>query len=448
MKSGGPVLRPPTPPRPGARLRRPWALIAIAVLARPPAAGGQDFAPETVRVSLEEAIEVALRESPSLTRADAGLAMAAADRLDAIGSFLPSADLGYGYQRSNTGRLDPTGQAITQQSHTLQLGANVELFDGGRRFANLRSTARGLDAEQATVRSERLETVLAVKETFFGAIAARDLLRVEEQRVARLEDQLEFVRRQLALGRATRSDELRSSVDLNNARLDRLNAQFAIREATFELATVMGVAEPVAPLEEAELETPAFPLSREEVVAMALEQGPSVVAARASADAARAAVSAARSAYWPSLSLRGGQSWRNEGFPPEDGSWSVSLQANMPLFDRLGREAAVDRSQALARIATADAREAELSLRTEVEAAYNALEAARAGIDLAAETVELAREDLRVSEERFRVRLATILDLQAAQIAFHEAEIDLIQRRFDLALAVAELEALIGRRLP
>lgn len=423
------------------------SLTAVIALTVP--APAQERLPELEadlrRVTLEEAIETALARSPALSLADADRDATAADRLAARGAFLPSADLSYNYLQSNTGRLDPTGQEITRTSHAFQVSGSYELFDGWRRFRDLAAAAKRLDAEDATYREERYGTILAVKQAYFAAVAARDLARVEADRVARLEDQLEFVRRQLALGRATRSDELRSSVDLNNAKLALLNAEFEVRESAFELARVAGVDEPLAPSAEASLELEPVEISRDEVMALALADGPSVVATQASTDAAEAAAASARSAYWPSLALSAGQSWRDDAFPPDDGSWSLRLVASYPLFNGLQRESAVQRANARVRAAEASQRSVELALRTDVDAAYNQLALARAGIELATETVDLAREDLRVTEERYRVRLVTILDLQAAQIALREAEVERIQRRFDHAIAVARLEALLGR---
>ena len=72
---------------------------------------------------------------------------------------------------------------------------------------------------------------------------------------------------------------------------------------------------------------------------------------------------------------------------------------------------------------------------------------ATASIELAEQSVELSREDLRVSSERYRLGLATILDLQTAQIAVSQANVDLIRRRFEYQIGVASLESLLGRRL-
>jgi outer membrane protein len=52
-----------------------------------------------------------------------------------------------------------------------------------------------------------------------------------------------------------------------------------------------------------------------------------------------------------------------------------------------------------------------------------------------------------VQETRYKAGATTILDLLTAQVQLTEAESNLVQARFASRLALAELEALLGRRL-
>ncbi|HYO47728.1 MAG TPA: TolC family protein [Gemmatimonadota bacterium] len=408
----------------------------------------QEPLPEAPRITLAQAIESALARNPALAQADAQRDATAADRLGALGAFLPSVNMTYGYQNSSTGRLDPTGAAITQESHAFLFSGSYDLFTGWQRTSDLKAASLRLEAEEAGFAEQRYATVLAVKEAYYAALAARDLYEVEADRVERQVDQLEFVERQVELGRATLSDQLRSKVDLNNARVALLGASNAILQTRLVLSEAIGLDEVVAPTEEDTLAMAPLSITREQALTMAEETSPGVEAAEAFAEAAQAAVTSARSSYWPTLSLGASQAWRSEAFPPEDESWSMSLTARYPLFNGLGREATLRRARAQEDGARAGARAAVLATRTSVGAAYDQVDLARASVELAVETVALAREDLRVTEERYRVGLATILDLQTSQIALLQAEVDLIRRRFDHAIGIARLEAQLGRSLP
>jgi outer membrane protein TolC len=278
-------------------------------------------------------------------------------------------------------------------------------------------------------------------------VAAAELVRVEEARLRRQRDQLRFVRNQVEVGRATRSDVLRSEVELNNARLGLLQAENDARDATFRLSAAVGVEARVAPAPGASLEAPALERDRDELVRAALEAAPALERARARTRAARSDVESARSTYLPNLTLSGGWAWQNSEYPPANRSWSVSLSGQYPLFNGFRRETQLFRAETQVRLAEAQERATELGIRADVDAAYSTVEAARAGIRLAERSVELTREDLQVTRERFRLGLATILDLQTAQINLQEAEADLVRRRYDLRAGIARLESLLGTDL-
>lgn len=435
-------------PAHGGRPLRAATLVLALVTGAVPATAQQMMDPPEFRpVTLEEAIEIALRRSPTLEQARTNIESAEHTRLAAVGNFLPDLSMSYGYSNASTGRLDPTGQGIVSTSYSAQLSASYNIFDGWRRFSDLNSARLGVREQNARFRETRYETVRLVKQAYFNAVAARELVGVEERRVERQEDQLAFVEQQLELGRATRSDLLRSQVDLNNARLALLNAQNDARTTTFQLTAVVGSDTRIGPVEEASLETAPLPLDRERLMQLAERSSPAVQTARAATEAAESEVSSARSAYLPSLTFSGGWAWSDQEFPPTDRSWSLSLRGSYPLFNGFQRETQVFQAQARAELAAAQERATRLNLRSDLEAAYSSAEAAQAGIDLALQSVALSEESLRVEQERYRLGLSTILDLQAAQISLSQAEVDLVQRRFDYQLAIAQLEALLGQDL-
>ena len=428
------------------------AVLAVAALVGAGEARGQEGGEwssgvEARSVTLAEALELARLNAPALEQRASQLEVAKYGEMTAWGQFLPDLSLSYQYNNSSSGRLDPTGQTITTTSYSAQLNTQIDLFRGGRRFSDLRGAKRGVDASSARLRETEYLTRESVKISWYNAVANRELVRVEADRVTRQEDQLRFVEQQLELGRATRSDVLRSQVDLNNARVALLNAQNGARTAQYALAEAVGVTEPLAPVTEAALEVEPVGASREELLNLALTASPALTAVRAQAAADEAAVSSAKAAYLPSLALRGGWAWAKEEFPPRNRSWSVALFGSLPLFDGFNRERALYQARATLDQTRTTERAEELALRKDLDQALGTIDAAAASIDLAEQTVELSTEDLRVTQERYRLGLATILDLQSSQIAVRQAEVDLIRRRFDYQIGLARLEALLGADL-
>jgi len=68
-------------------------------------------------------------------------------------------------------------------------------------------------------------------------------------------------------------------------------------------------------------------------------------------------------------------------------------------------------------------------------------------ISIASDNLAAATEDLRVQNERYRVGAATILDLLTSQAALTQAEVNVVQTRFNYLIARAQVEAVLGRTL-
>ena len=424
-----------------------WVTGILAVVLGVPAAAQQ--APQQLEVTLKEAIQRALQVQPAMVQAQGRQRTAGAGRQVAWGSFLPNVSVSGFATKNSKQRFDQNSQRLIPpvQNYGSGLSANVDLFTGLRRLANLRSASATLDAEEAGVVTQRFQVQLDTKRFFYNALATEELVRVAQSQVRRAQQQLQISVEKLRAGSATRSDSLRSTVDYGTARINLLEAQANLAGAQADLGRQVGVDQPVRAVPDSALpplpDTTAFR-------GAALESAPQVQRADAQARAARADVWSARSQYIPTLNLslgssRGDTLFNNALVANEVHNWRVSL--TWILFDRFSREqlqvsASVSRDNAVA--AAADTRRL---VNADLTKQIAALATAYEKIDIARANVAAATEDLRVQNERYRVGAATILDLLTSQASLTQAEQNFVQVRFDYLIARAQLEALVGHEL-
>jgi outer membrane protein len=178
-------------------------------------------------------------------------------------------------------------------------------------------------------------------------------------------------------------------------------------------------------------------------------KSPRVQSAAAEASAARATVSAARSAYWPTLALSGNTNW--SGSQSNDYNFlnqsQLSLGLRWELFDHFDRELGIAQREADRDVAEATAADVRRGVQADLELRLAELDAARSRIEITRTSVVAAGEDLRVQQERYRLGASTIVDVLTSQEALNQAEVDVVNARFDYLRAKAQLEALIGRKL-
>jgi outer membrane protein TolC len=193
---------------------------------------------------------------------------------------------------------------------------------------------------------------------------------------------------------------------------------------------------------------PALPLSLDAAVTTAAEQGPAYQIAAANERAADAFFRGRRSVYFPQLSVGANlTSFDDQFFPNNLQRSSVSLSLAFPLWDGLQRELNLTRARVARDVARAIREDAERAARTDVTQAYSAYQTARTTVDYSARAVVVAQENFRVQEARYRAGASTILDLLEAQSRLTESQAQLVQSRYATRLALAGLEAVLGRRL-
>ena len=405
-----------------------------------------------LEVTLNEAIRRALDVQPAMAIARGDQRNTGADRRTAYGAFIPSVSVGASAARSNVGRIDgATGRPIPPEyTYTGTFSASLELFDGFERFANLKATSALNAAADAGYVNQRFLTTHQTKQLFYTAVANEALVLVAEAQLKRAQQQLQISVQKLRAGSATRSDSLRSTVEVGNARIDLLRTQGNLLAAQADLGRQIGVDGLVRPAFDSTL--PAMP-DTADLRRTALSISPAVEQAEAQASAARALVWSARAQYWPSVVVsyinnrQGSEnpSWPLFGNYPETFQWRFGL--SWPLLNGFVREAnqvgaSVSRDIAVAR--AADTRRMINALVTQQMAT---LETSFEQIQISDDNLAAAREDLRVQNERYRVGAATFLDLLTSQAALTQAEVTVIQTRFSYLIARSQLEATVGRTL-
>ncbi len=183
-------------------------------------------------------------------------------------------------------------------------------------------------------------------------------------------------------------------------------------------------------------------------MAEAAAHGPSYRVALAREGAANAAFKAERGSFFPQVTLFGQYQGFDEAFLPDAFTRTVwGFQVNLPIWNGGQREIALTRARTNRDAARAAMRDAALAVQRDAIEAYQNYITARASTELAQQGVIVARENLEVQNNRYRAGATTILDLLAAQVAMSEAEAGLVQARYATRLALAGLEAIIGRRL-
>lgn len=412
-------------------------------------------------ITLDQAIAAARHNAPGPIAARGAVRSNEAARRAAVGAFIPSLNVSAGASRPYGGRqqfTNNTGTVITtnagQWTYSNGFSVSTDLFNP-QNIPNLHAARAEVNAARAAEVAQNYATSLDVATQYYGALSARESEQAALAQLAQAEEQLAASVRRVRAGAATRSDSLRSFVDLATARIALLTAHTNLRSANAALSRLVGSPDVVTAMPEDSndvvmLGRPA--LDSATVVQLALA-GPDVAQARASLTAAQARRSAARASYLPSVGAgysRSGNGAARFGFGDDPYSYSgqLSVSLSYPVFNGFSRESQNVQAQVAATNAEASLRDAERNARQLGVQYWDELRTAREQMIAQQAAVIAAEEDLRVQRARYDLGVSTLLDVLTSQTQLNQARVNVIAARFNLRLARVRIESLIGRDVP
>ena len=422
------------------------ALLALQVAAADTVPAAVDTVP---RISLGEAIRRSARLDPDYVEALGDIQNAEWGRRAAVVAFfVPAISLGLDETKYSTEFFNPSDPA--NPTSTLVVGsarADYEIFSL-RKFAELGRTKAEVESAEAGELEQRFRAALETESSYYDVLVNQELARVAQERASRALEGLGVARARVASGAAVQTDSLQILLELNRARVGLLQDEARLRVARLALGRRVGTPGGVdaVPLDSAR--APDLPLTLVEAMTQAVEQGPEYRAARASERAAEAAVRARRGSYLPSVFLSANETTFGDNFYPVGLTRrTLTVSLSYPLWDNANRELNYARARNAREVARAVRADLERAAEVDVTAGWEAYQTARATSDFSEQALIVAREVFRVQESRYRAGASTILDLLDAQSGLTQAQADLVQARYAARLALAGLEAILGRRL-
>ncbi|HSJ65814.1 MAG TPA: TolC family protein [Gemmatimonadaceae bacterium] len=434
---------------------RLWAaLLLVPTVLSAQATGAAGARP----ITLDEAVTQAQRNAPATVQAR-GLERTSRQQVsNAYASFIPSLSVNAGGTRQFTDAqtIIRDGQTVTLPSepwsYSTGMTFNLELFDGGRRLYDLGAARASVNAAEANFITQRFNVSLQVKQQYYNVLAAHESESAALAQLEQAEQQLRAATARVTAGVATKSDSLRSLIQVGNARLALETARNNLRVANAALTRLVGAtdlvtANPADTLAEIE----PLGLDSATLAQLAID-GPVVNQAEANLSAARATRRAANTRYLPTINAsyqRGGSGTGRFGLGDDPYNYSGALRLTMsfPLFNQFSREDAIVRADVSRENAQAQLRDSRLAAQQNLTQHLGALRLAEQRIEIQQASVEAAEEDLRVQQQRYALGASTLLDLLTSQTTLNQARAALIAARLDYRVAKAQLEALVGREL-
>jgi outer membrane protein len=425
-----------------------FLVISFAVLGS--AVQNEGMMPEKA-LSIDQCIEIALKNSPLIAIAEGGVRKSELNVGDARAEFLPDINLSGGYY------IDKNYNTFewNQNHYDLTLSASMQPFNNGRTYLDVERADANLTSAREGYRLTRMNLIMEVISRYYNLLNAFGMLDLREGTLEQKKYQLDFSKAQFELGMVPRADTLKARAAFEGARVDshEANGELLIRRA--ELNEVMGLdLDTAIMIEDVELKALEFP-GFDSILDVAYRERPDIKQQEASVLAGKYNMMIAWINRLPTLTLMGGyslnaESFAFEGLPitrpnwDDNSDWSVGLTLSFPIFDggiksRAIRKANIDLNNAKLGYENLK-RQAQL----EVKSAHINLENASKKIELTRRLVASAEESYEAALGRYKNGLAPITEVIDAEVALTEGQVNFINSKYDFLEAEALLEKVTG----
>jgi outer membrane protein TolC len=457
-------------------------LVAFALLPAVATAqsSGADAARDTLRLSVDDAVSIALRQSDEVGVAAAQVDLADAQYGAARANVLPQLRFNGAYLHVYESARGQAVGAQFNQPNTYTANANLSqtLFQGGRLISATRAANELREAARYDEREQRADVTITVQRAYLQALFADRLAGLQQRNLALASSRVTQVEQFERAGQAARYDVLRARVERANIEPLAIQAQSDRELALLELKRVLNVPieRPVALVSRIDSAAAIALLAALGDTTTATERA-AVRAAELNLAARQLGVRVARADYFPTLTAffqSGFQAFPPPGlgFPTTRGNVSeancpagssatqrcqnggffsdrqAGINLSFPIFDGFRVKSNIDLARAQVRLAEVQLQQQREAVSLDAARARAELRRARAVFAARQQNSAEAEEAFRLATLRFARGLSTQLEVSDAQLALLTAQSTESRATYDLFLASADLARALGRPIP
>ena len=406
-------------------------------------------AQETKMLTLDEAIEMGLKNSKNLRIDEAKISEATADLLAAKNRQLPDFKLSGSYLRLGNANVDlkflaPTsGNSTPSPSSALigQANLSLPLYSGGRVKYGIQSAQYLVEASKLKNENNQQAVTYNIAQAYNNLFKANQAIIVLQENLSASQKRDETFLRLENNGLLARNDRLKANLQTSNIELQLLEAQNNYSIATINMDLLVGLKETTVLqvdqnyiIEQKDLNFVDYYLTqaqqnRKDVQALSMQRR-----------AAELGTKSAKAENLPSIALTGGYIAADvPKILTVYNAINIGVGINYNLGSIWKKNSNYIKSQAVEQELAANNDLLDDQIKLEVNRDYQNLNFSNKKIKVYMKTQEQAAENFRITKNKYDNGLSTINDLLDADAAKISTEVNVVNAQADAALAYRKL---------
>lgn len=418
----------------------------------------QDTPQDTLTLTLDKALEIALAENPTLKVANEEIALKRVASKEAWQNLLPEASI--------TGALDHTLKAAEMKlndmsfkmgqdgTNTVNAGLNINLplfAPAVYRAMSLTKTDIELAVEKS--RASKLDLVNQVTKAYYQLMLSQDSYKVLLGSYQLAKDNFDIVNAKYQQGAVSEFDKISAEVQMRSLKPSVISAQNGVTLAKLQLKVLMGITANVDIKTSDNLTNYESDLFANQLNEMntSLDNNTTMKQLELNMKMLEKNIKSLRTNFMPTLSMGFTykyQSLYNPNINIFDYTWSNSsslmFNLSIPLY-RASNFTKLKSNRIQMRQLDWNRVDTERKLNMEVTSYRNNMTASSEQVVSNKENVMQAEKAVTIAGKRYEVGKGTVLELNTSQVSLTQAQLTYNQSIYDYLVSKADLEKVLGK---
>ena len=445
---------------------------------------------DTLMLSLDKCITIALSDNPSIKVADMEIERMDYYNKEVLGQLLPSISFNAQYSRTlakqvmylNMGALGggassgatgegsesegaeetPSTSAASKSSggggikmgldnsYTMGFSASMPLV-APQLWKTLKLSDTQILQTMEAARKSRLDMINQVKTAYYSLLLAEDSYKVILESYENAKETHDIYTKKHQLGAASEYDVLRTSVAVKNIEPQLMQGEITIKQARLQLCLLMNMDvnvpfKPTTTLSDYEKTMYENTLA----IDKSIDQNSDLKMLDIQTQLLNDALDIQRMSWYPTLALTANYNWTSmsDGNPLKNFRWSpystVGLSLSFPLFQGGQRFNKIKQARSQVEEMSFQRENLEQAINMQVELAVDNIHVNVKQIAACAENVKQAERAHEIMDKSFKIGAATYLDFRDAQLALTNTRLTYLQAIYNYLIATNNLELLLG----
>ena len=407
-----------------------------------------------LQLTLDQALEIALSESNTIKIADMTIEKSGYAQKGSYAALYPNINVSGSYQRTLLKQvmvMDMGGQPMEikvgrDNNITTSATASMPLVNA-QLWESLKLSALDVEMAVEQARSSKISMVKQVKQAFYAVLLAQKSHDVMSQVYENAQKNYEKTEQRFNVGKASEVERLRAQVTMMNAEPNVSSAANAVLLATWQLKAVMGIdlgteIEVVGDLNDYTNEMLA-PYATDDD----LSSNSTLLQLDIQNRMLESTIRMQKRQYLPTLAASINYNYSAMG--DDQLSWfpssTAALSLSVPVFDGFQKRYNIKQSKVTKNMLELQREDTERNLRIAIRNFNDQMELCITNYKAANKTVEAAEKSYQISEKMYEVGKTTLVELNDAQLALQQAQLNQAQAVYNFIVAKASLDELIGK---